>query len=69
VYDSGAAVALRVRSVVAGGQALGDHAEQSHELYTTGDPDRFAAVVSQLHGVPKHSLAYADLARQLTAAD
>ena len=69
VYDSGAAVALRVRSVVADRQALGDHAEPSHELYTTGDPDRFAAVVSRLHGIPKHSLAYADLARQLIAAD
>ncbi len=60
VYDSGVPVALRVRTVLDDLRALGDHAHPAHQLYTTGDSRRFAAVVSLLHGVPSHSLAHAE---------
>ena len=65
VYDSGLPVALRVRSLLSAAQAFGDHAEPVHELYTTGDLQSFDLVVSHLCGVPNHTLARAEPARQL----
>ena len=69
VYDSGIPVALRVRSVLADANAFGNHARPAHELYTTGDPRRFATVVSHLHGVPAHSLSSVRLGLRLAAVD
>ncbi len=70
VYDSGAPVAVRVRSLLSDALALGDHAEPAHELYTTGDVAGFESVVSRLQGVPKHLVARAELTpRQLAVVE